>query len=110
MEHFNLRVEPLETWQLLQQRDIACREVEIDLPRWTPCQGRQLLVRDSLQEGLRDVGRADRPTLAHRLRDDELLRALRARASVAVDIAALVVLEASDSEPCSDGANWARNF
>eukprot|EP00974_Lingulodinium_polyedra_P106703 10329980-Lingulodinium_polyedra.AAC.1 len=48
--------------------------------------------------------------LAHRLRDDEILRALRTRASVAVDVAPLVVLEASDSEPCSDGANGVRSF
>ena len=75
MQDLSLRIKVLETRYHAQERDVVCREIEINFTQRFAGELGKFLIRDSLQKGLGDIGRADIPPILDSLRDDELLRA-----------------------------------
>ena len=61
MKYFELRVETLKSGDFAQQRDVVRRKVEVHLQLLSASQFGELLISDTLQEGLADVGCADVP-------------------------------------------------
>ena len=104
MEHLGCWVEILEPRDLAQRLQRVAREIEVDLPQRFSCQARQLLISDSLQEGLADVGTHQRPLPADCLTHEQPLRISLRRARVPLEIGSISILESSNRQAGADDA------
>ena len=110
VQHLGLRIKVLEPRYHLQQWYVVGWQVEVDLSERLSCHLGKVLVSDSLKEGFGDICSAKVPTIPNGFGNNKLLRAPRAGTSIPINVGLLLVLEASNGEPCTDGPHGCASF